>query len=62
MTNEGSIDYEVCSVNDITENQAKEFELKTNDNSSYKIILSKYENEFYAVGNKVRESQTIRDQ
>jgi NADPH-dependent 2,4-dienoyl-CoA reductase/sulfur reductase-like enzyme/nitrite reductase/ring-hydroxylating ferredoxin subunit len=52
MTNEDTVEYELCNADDIRENEAKEFELKASDNSSYKIILSKYENEFYAVGNK----------
>jgi NADPH-dependent 2,4-dienoyl-CoA reductase/sulfur reductase-like enzyme/nitrite reductase/ring-hydroxylating ferredoxin subunit len=52
MGNEDASEYELCTVDDMNENQAKEFEVKTADNTSYKIILTRYENEFFAVGNK----------
>lgn len=45
------VDYELCGVDDLNNNQMKEVEVKVDD-KVYKVLLVKYENEFYATGTK----------
>ena len=48
---ENKIDYELCNVDDLKENEMKLMTVNA-FNKEYKILLVKYENEFYAIGNK----------
>ena len=48
---ENKIDYELCNVSDLKENEMKVMTVNA-FNKEYKILLVKYEDEFYAIGNK----------
>jgi NADPH-dependent 2,4-dienoyl-CoA reductase/sulfur reductase-like enzyme/nitrite reductase/ring-hydroxylating ferredoxin subunit len=51
VSNNTKIDYELCDATDLKENEMKDFTVNHND-KSYRILLTKYQNEFYAIGNK----------
>ena len=46
------IDYELCSANDIENNSMKEFEIKLEDGTSFKVLLVKSDNKFACTYNR----------